>query len=497
MERFNKFISEDYGWRPLLVEAVTTDATNTEMAICYQYNLIRSEGDKDKALSEAGISENDFKKLTPKLLKIGKKVATQMEDRGPWLIHSGSGSVTNFYSQGRDKTPKADFVGNNKNYISLKKAGDSGSGAQLMSAKSGEAAGVVRASIDHYEKNTSDNISKNDSFIKAMDILEIKMKETARNDLNIEVAKGKSDFQEWYLTKSPQAIKLKKNKTLNPKDIEKHLKAELSLLGATRISTTAKKNLIKGISVVGKTEIQKVFKTYQNDSDIKIGDVTVSAKHLTKVDPEKLKIPELKKQIVDVIQTSINATDWQNELQEFFNDNEELKKWLVYEAASGLYKFTGKTSDGKNYYGPQSAVANRILVFSESGIKKEYDIFKFSMDNPQLASNISVSYKGSGRSKYIKLGISDSYESELPLLHEEIHNLQQQYFLVEGIFSKIKDKIKDFTNKFVDIVKRFYERVILKFISNIKKIASKGITAVIDALGLDIIGSVEFKTPSW
>ena len=39
MERFNKFISEDYGWRPLLVETVTTDATNTEMAICYQYNF--------------------------------------------------------------------------------------------------------------------------------------------------------------------------------------------------------------------------------------------------------------------------------------------------------------------------------------------------------------------------------------------------------------------------------------------------------------------------
>ena len=91
-----------------------------------------------------------------------------------------------------------------------------------------------------------------------------------------------------------------------------------------------------------------------------MGDVTVSAGHLTKVSPDKLTDPALKKQITDVIQTSINATEWQNELQKFFDDNEELKKWLVYEAASGLYKFTGKHSDGSNYYGSQSAVANKF-----------------------------------------------------------------------------------------------------------------------------------------
>ena len=107
-----------------MFESVTTDATNTEMAICYQYNLLRSDGDKDRALSQAGITEKNFAKLTPELLDIGQKVAVQMEDRGPWLLHSGSGSVTNFYAQGRDVTPKADFVGDNKNYISLKKAGD-------------------------------------------------------------------------------------------------------------------------------------------------------------------------------------------------------------------------------------------------------------------------------------------------------------------------------------------------------------------------------------
>jgi hypothetical protein len=243
--------------------------------------------------------------------------------------------------------------------------------------------------------------------------------------------------------------------------------------------------------------MDNVFQTYQEGGDIIVGNVKVSARHLAKVSPDKLTNPELKKQVVEVIQTSINATEWQIELQKFFNNNEELKKWLVYEAASGLYKFTGKHSDGSNYYGSQAAVANRILVFSDSGIKNEYDILQYSMDNSQLASNVSVSYKGSGRSKYIKLGIASHYESELPMLQEEIYHLQRQYMLTEGFFKNVKDKFMGFVNKLQDIIKRFYENVIMKFISGIINIAKNGITALLDALGLEITGEVSFSTPSW
>ena len=207
--------------------------------------------------------------------------------------------------------------------------------------------------------------------------------------------------------------------------------------------------------------------------------------------------PALKKQVTEVIQTSINATDWQNELQKFFDKNEELKKWLVYEAASGLYKFTGKYSDGSNYYGSQSAVANRILVFSENGIKSEYDILKYSMDNPQLADKVSVSYKGAGRSKYIKLGIASHYESELPLLQEEVYRLQRQYQLNEGVFSRIKDKASELLNKLKNIVTKFFENVIVKFIDGIKKLAKEGVTKLLEGLGLEITGTVSFKTPKW
>ena len=40
-----------------------------------------------------------------------------------------------------------------------------------------------------------------------------------------------------------------------------------------------------------------------------------------------------------------------------------------------LNGYEEKHSDGSNYYGSKSAVANKILVFSDNGIKNEYDIF--------------------------------------------------------------------------------------------------------------------------
>jgi hypothetical protein len=487
MLKFKKYIA--------LMEADTSAATNTEMAICYQYNM-RKFDDHDKALAKAGIDLTKWKKVTPDLITIGQKVAKDMGDRGSHLVHSGSGAATNFYEGGRDNTPKADFTGNNQNYISLKKAGESGgSGAQLMSAKSAEAAGVVKAGILHMENNSKKKVTQDPSFIKAIDILENKMLATAKNDLNVEVAKGKTDFEKWYSTSSSRAIELKKKN--KPKDVETHLKAELSIVGATRANKKAEKNLIAGISSIKKSDIDKFKKEYEKDGNWKIGDVTVSANHLTSVDPKKLTDPALKEQITGVIQTAIDSREWKEELENFFSENEELKKWIVYEGGSGLYKFTGESASKKSYTGDQSAVANRILVFDDNGIAKEHDMMKWATANANLVDNVDISYKGSGRSKYIKLGLRAHFESELPLLQEELSKLQSAYMLNEGVFRWIKDKASAFMNKVKDIIKIFYENVIKKFILGIKKIAEKGISHLLESLDIEIVPSVSMKTPSW
>ena len=480
----------------LLTEADTAAATNTEIAICYHYNLLRTKNHED-ALSDSGVDEKDFKKLTPDLLEIGKKVASQMGNRGPLLVHSGRATASkNYYEGARDVTPKADFFGNSKNYISLKKAGDGGKGAQLMSAKSAEASGVVKAAVGHYENATGNTLSNNKDFLKAISILENEMKETARNDLNVEVAKGKKSFEDWYLSSSERSKEVAKVER-NKKKVEAHLKAELSLLGATRVSASASKNIIKGVTPISQTELKKMYDEYISDKEYKVGDVTVSARHLEKVSPDKLKDSELKTQITEIIETSVNSLNWQNQLTKFFTDNEDLKKWMVYEAGSGLYKFTGTYSNGSNYFGGDQNVANKILVFYDNGIKDEYDMMKYAESNTSLVNNISVSYKGAGRSKYIKLGIASSVEHELPVLQEEWRELERQYYLSEGIFGNIKNKIKTFLKSAQQLIKKFYENVIRKVIGNLRVLAEKGIEGFLDALGLEYSAKVSMDTPSW
>ena len=490
-------------FKGFLSEGDTSDATNAEMAICYQYNLMYNEGmTHEGALEKAGISSEKFKKVKPELLTIGHNVATDSKGSwGPILNHSGSGSAQNYYENARDTTPKADFTGDAQHNISLKKAGQKDKGAQLISAKSAEAAGVVNAAIKHYQKNSSGGVVS--GVTEAMHILQKEMLATARNDMQVVVGGGKTDFADWYMTKSSR-VKLVSKYERNKKKIADHLKAELQILGATtqpRNLDPVRARLIKlpnNIQLNTLKDLEKYETEYQKDSGWKIKgkkSVRVNPDHIKK--GQELSDPELKKQITDVIEVSVKSKAWRDTLENFFSKNEELKKWIVYEAGSGLYKFTKKASDGTSYYEQDSPVANKMLVFTDNGIKSGYPIscLDWSSNNTSLVNKIDISYKGSKKDRYIKFGLAAHYESELPMLQEEITRIQSQYMLNEGVFSWVKDKVKAFKDKVVEAIKMFYEKIIKKFITAMIKLAEKSIQLFFQTLGLE--PSVTMKTPKW
>ena len=76
--------------------------------------------------------------------------------------------------------------------------------------------------------------------------------------------------------------------------------------------------------------------------------------------------------------------------------NDSFKKWCVYEASAGTYKFTG-VADTK---ASNDAVANKILVFGEDGKVKVKEITPSWAKG--YASNVTpiVAFKSSGRSKF-------------------------------------------------------------------------------------------------
>ena len=487
-----------------LSEAVTKGATDAEMAICVAYN----ENQKSETpVADAGIKSDKWKGVDPKVIETGKKVAEKLGDKmGSRLIHSGAGSAKTHYRLGRDVTSKADFISSTKPiYVSLKKSGDKGEGAQLMSAKSGEATGVFEAAVNHFQKNSNVDLSKDKDFKNAMDILSNQMAATARNNMYVKVGKAKTDFEKWYTTQSSRRTEVEKIER-DKKKVTEYLKLELSVLGATKVTKDGVKNLkklIPKVKIIRKTAFDKLKDEYIEDDTYQVGGVLVSAEHLTSVAPEKLTNPALKKQIVDVIETSINSKPWQTALTKFFNDNEELKKWMVYEAASGLFKFTGNLSNNTEYTAKQSAVANKILVFDDNGVKSQHSVLDYAMANPQLVNKISISYKGSGTSRYIKFGISAAYEHELPMLREELKKLERQYLLNEGWFrnlvSDIKKKAKIFFERVQQIVKDFYEKIIKRVFVKLYELVKKGINELMDALGLEMKIETKdiMKTPSW
>ena len=58
------------------------------------------------------------------------------------------------------------------------------------------------------------------------------MLETSRSDLQVEVAKGKKDFQQWYIKYKGNLERVKSLYSNNKRVIEKHLKYELEYHGA-------------------------------------------------------------------------------------------------------------------------------------------------------------------------------------------------------------------------------------------------------------------------
>ncbi len=539
-----------------LTESSTSDATNGEKAICFAYNHFIQGMDEDEALSKAGIDKLPPKTKWKALVVSGKAVVedSKFGDRGDFLIHAGTSSAKTHYEKGSDTTSKSDlYISNNQTQnISLKKQGDKGAGAQLMSAMAGEAEGVFKAAIAHFEKSGG-VIADTPEFKSAMTILETEMAKTSTNRLNVEVGAGKKDFGVWYagelkgtrVSEKPQSLrgqellsKYKRDRKITDADIVNFLKGELSLVGAAPTTLAKAQEYVDKLpneTPKTKIEIDDQLGLYVKDQDWDVGGVPksrkdkdkgvkVSAHHFFKggktgksdewaagVSDDVFKSEALKKQIRDVVNVSIQTTEWQETFSTFFNQNTDLKQWMVYEAASGLYKFTGQASTGQAYPGTQREVANKILVFSDNGFVKEYtNLVDYGANNTQLVDNVVVSYKGEARTKAASVRIFSDYEpeGELPLLEEilneetprlqqEIYQIERSYLLSEGMFRGAINKMKKFVSHVSDLLKNFYEKVIKNFVTKLFELAKQGITKFFEALGLEVDGEVSMKTPSW
>ena len=482
----------------------TTDAANYEMGICIAHAIANKgfggPGGYLKALSATGIDQTKYEKYREIVEPVGFKIAKNISSY-PLLTHSGAGkaSVVNPYT---NATPKTDIFGGASHRISLKQEG----GAQLMSGGSADTKGVFVGAKTFWSKYES--APMDELLTEVIGDIDTEFKKI---DGNNTVGDIKKKFGTYYMgVRMPVVqkevndliIKLNKNKKKNKKDIkklqkmsvEKHIKLELASLGLGRGSTNPK-HIIPGVSQVKPTkvtsEFNNFFKTYGNEA-----------------------AREEARQVLE------HAMDIKSKLKPKFDklwENDIFKKWVVYEAASGNYKFSGDD----NLKSTEAAMANRILQFNSSGNIKDVMITPEWAKGYSSAVKSNVGYKAAGKTKFTSFrlmteqGVKNpekynslfEYEMEQILnteqvkLNEGINKIiEQSELLQEGFFdnlvkkgksliSSLKRVLTTLMNKIKNFLKKYFVDVAKKAIAKVKEYAQKGFNFFVEALGIEIKGS--------
>ena len=496
-----------------LTEADTGAATRMEQAIVVGYNVNKGMTEEE-ARETAGISSTEWSKAKDALGKAGLQQGSDIASKlsaGNYMVHTGRGSATNYYSKNlgysaTDTTPKTDIAGDSaKHTFSVKQAG----GSFLASPAAGEASGMVASAILNYENNESAKVQSNiTDFLK---FLEEEFDELRYKGVMIEAGSGKKDFVNWYMTESGRRDELK-SKERNKKKQDDHMRAELSVFKIPSNMSGWEKKIIKGVKPVTKSELDtKYFPLYVSDEyQINTGQKLkrggqINPRYFTGNDKEVAKDnTALKSQIVTILDRTIAQNEAHKKFSDVFTKDESFKKYLVYEAASGAYKFTGQLTKG-NYGGSEIAVAKKMLSFSGSTPTVYDNIFDWSGANTDMISSVSFDFKGSGKGRYTALKMDYTpftdttfYSTVLDKIMEEEWD-HMQYDLQEGLKDWISSRWRSATDaisKMVDTVKDLYQKyvqgVVEKFIQTIKDVASKGIQELFDFLGIEISASVSF-----
>ena len=271
-------------------------------------------------------------------------------------------------------------------------------------------------------------------YADALKILQEKMGDSARNQQIVRAGAGKSEFADWYATKSNRVGIVQNG--MGEKKVEQYLRAELAMFGIPKKGNRNQQKLIdkmvlQKVTPITKDEINNYGKIFSNtdDAEWEIGSgasagrtakrkgisgkdaIMVGHDHIEDLlkNPEKeLSGSRMKEQIADVVETSMESKEWKKVLDDAFATDDELRQWIMYEAGSGYGKFTGKGKEGNwtKYTPGMRSVANYMVVWNKDGsIKYEGDMVKYAQANGDKVKNLDISYKSSGRSSYIKLGL--------------------------------------------------------------------------------------------
>ena len=458
MESFREYLAEE--------STEVSTALETVLGVAYQA-AYQSTTKKQKEVLKAGIEAHakDFR-TTKKyhtynegnLLVFGKKIVSQIHGDGKFETQKG-GTLTAEWKRwgGVNNTSKTDIVVGGKN-CSVKNA----NGAQLMSAKKGEAKATANAAARMTKDNTI--LAAAQDIVGTFDTLE--QQTTVGYYASVEhlkILKSKGSAGQTLFDYATQE-KQRYEKDLAAWDVPGALKKDKPKRPPKSILDIAD-NPEK--AALQPTIINDINKTFLKNMEGKWQD---------------------------------NATEALKILKKTFDTSESFKLAFVYEAASGRYKFGKNSVQTANYMlcwkpSPSGVQIFKIKVHSlGKGVRSP--IIKTYTDQ----IDVQVNWKSSSTTKHlgynayqnIRLGVKEVVEKQKEQANEhysEVYQYRQQ--LNEGLLDEFAfwDKVKELTSKFVEKAKALWRSFIGMFrvvVQKIKEAAEQGLEALSNILGFEM-----------
>lgn len=505
MKRFKNFIAE----------ADTSDSTKLENSLCYYYN--ESVGGEELTAKQAkDLSGGLTKSLLSSYPKVDNKVIESMSSFirvGPYLQQCGEkkGEISADWKRwgASTKDYKTDVYecdssgGLNGNRYSMKNQD-----ARILGSAFGETKATFQAAYKHYEANSGVKIpqkTKNDikANIKGMMPFTGPVGSTPRgSEYQLTVNQSKNWAKEWYISRERDGSgRYQELKAIFPKEndrsIEDHMKNELNyhkVFGSTfnQRKILSKNNRSYMITI---EDMKKKLLEYSTSDFLK--------KKVKEFGVESRNIEDAKKFVYNLVSNAFLSEGWQNNLREVLEGDEDLKRWIVFESASGWYKFYGKVKTIGTPRDLPEAVATHMLSVNPNSVNVT-PILSWSNQNRNLVRNVSVNFKSSGSKEKTSRRAWNILSIEMESYGK---NMNDEILLDEGIrdfFNNVGNKINSLSRKawnnindfFTGIVEyskeawqSFLENVAFKLIDYIVDLLDLGIDAFLNFLGYEIEGS--------
>tara|TARA_Y100001963_G_scaffold61180_1_gene85389 strand:- start:1049 stop:2887 length:1839 start_codon:yes stop_codon:yes gene_type:complete len=462
---------------------IPPDAAGYERGLCVEYNRTKNQKLTTEELCKLSKVDynSDYKPYEAHLTDVCGKVVAKVGNLGGTLVQTGGDKISPSSKwPTSEPTPKTDIYGGSNYRISVKKEG----GSQLSSGGGGDSKGIFLGAKAFFEKQSGKTVATAiDNMIQNM---EQKFKKFNTDN---SVGRVRKSTGEAYITyRTPEIDKIVKKKKIKglKKDASlRHAKSELMAAGIIGEAGNWSEWPIEGVPVSTKTQVIKWFNNYW----------------------PKLSTQELQEEARDLVNLAIDHKTLQTEIQNLFQ-HQEFKKWAVFEAATGNYKFSGDDDIKSN----TTPIANKILSFNTSGGGKIIDITPSWCSGKASQTSVTVGFKSSGRSSFTSMRLLTQeqieVEDNVTLYEKDFNNIISEELkmlggiesellyevLEEGFFgdgwNKIKSLGKALLNSMKKKIKAFYENVISKLIVKIKEYAKQGFDFLMNALGIEVNGSI-------